>query len=170
MGTLEKKSKEFLDSIAKIKKLAHRYKKTEEFQPVMMMTMKIIYNDYLNNKENENYYGLKTSELTKKMCITKPATSKMLNVMEEKGYIERTSNKSDRRVVYVKITKEGEEFLKNQNRNFEKFTCKIVEKMGEEDTDNFIRLFGKLYDIIEELQNENESIKMKKGRKDVKSI
>lgn len=165
MTTLEKKSKEFLDSIAKIKKLAHRYKKTQEFQPVMLMTMKIIYNDYLNNKGEENYYGLKTSELTKKMCITKPATSKMLNIMEEKGYIERISNKSDRRVVYVKITNEGEAFLKDQNRKFEKFTCKIVEKMGEEDTDNFIRLFGKLYDIIEELQYKNEIIKNEEGEK-----
>ena len=165
MSTLEKKSKEFLDSIAKIKKLAHRYKKTEEIQPVMLMTMKIIYNNYLSNKENENYYGLKTSELTKRMCITKPATSKMLNIMEEKGYIERVSNKSDRRVVYVKLTKEGETFLKDQNKKFEVFTCKIVEKMGEEDTDNFIRLFGKLYDVIEELQYENEIIKNEEGEK-----
>ena len=165
MNNLQKKSKEFLDSIAKIKKLAHRYKKTETIQPIMLMTMKNIYNDYLNNIENENYYGVKTSELTKKMCITKPATSKMLNVMEEKGYIERISNKSDRRVVYVKITKEGEEFLKNQNKKFERFTCKIVEKMGEEDTDTFIRLFGKLYNIIEELQYESESVKNEEGEK-----
>ena len=97
---------------------------------------------------------MKTSELTKYLCITKPATSKMLNVMEEKGYIYRTSNKSDRRVVYVKLTEEGEEFLKDQNRKFENFTCRVVEKMGEEDTDNLIRLFGKLYDVIEELQSE----------------
>ena len=94
------------------------------------MTMKIIYSNCLSNKEDENYYGMKTSELTKYLCITKPATSKMLNVMEEKGYIYRTSNKSDRRVVYVKLTEEGEEFLKDQNRKFENFTCRVVEKMG----------------------------------------
>lgn len=154
MSMLQKKSKEFLDSIAKIKKLVHKHKKSQEFQPVMLMTMKVIYNDYLNNKQDENYYGMKTSELTKDLCITKPATSKMLNVMEEKGYIQRTSNKSDRRVVYVKLTQEGEAFLKDQNRKFENFTCQVVEKMGEEDTDNLIRLFGKLYDVIEELQSE----------------
>lgn len=154
MSMLQKKSKEFLDSIAKIKKLAHKYKKSQEFQPGMLMTMKIIYSNCLSNKEDENYYGMKTSELTKDLCITKPATSKMLNAMEEKGYINRVSNKSDRRVVYVKLTNEGEEFLKDQNKKFENFTCKVVEKMGEEDTDNLIRLFGKLYDVIEELQSE----------------
>ena len=151
---LQKKSKEFLESIAKIKKLAHKQKKSKEFHPGMLMTMKIIYHDCLSNKDNEHYYGMKTSELTKDLCITKPATSKILNLMEEKGYIERHSNKSDRRVVYVKLTKEGEMFLRDQNKKFESFTCKVVEKMGEEDTDNLIRLFGKLYNVIEELQTE----------------
>lgn len=154
MSMLQKKSKEFLDSISKIKKLAHNNKKLDDFHPGMLMTMRTIYNDSSSNKEDENYCGMKTSELSKKLCITKPATSKMLNVMEEKGYIERSSTKSDRRVVYVKLTKEGEEFLKKQYINFENFTCRIVEKMGEEDTDNLIRLFGKLYNVIEEIQLE----------------
>lgn len=154
MSTLQEKSKEFLDSIEKIKKLAHKHKKSQGYHIGMLMAMKFIYNNSLSNKEDENYCGIKTSELTKNLRITKPATSKMLNVMEEKGYVERISNKSDRRVVYVKLTKEGEEFLENQNTKFQDFTNKVVEKMGEEDTDNFIRLFGKLYDVIEEVQSE----------------
>ena len=74
--------------------------------------------------------------------------------MEDKGYISRSSNKSDRRVVYVKLTEEGENFLREENIKFENFTYKIVEKMGEEDTDNLIRLFNRLCNVIEELQLE----------------
>ena len=151
---LQKKSKEFLDSISKIKKLAHKHKNSQDFHAGMLMTMKVIYSNYLINKEDENYYGMKTSELTKNLCITKPATSKILNTMEKKGYISRVSNKSDRRVVYVKLTNDGEKFLKDQDRKFQQFTCSIVEKMGQEDTDDLICLFGKLYDVIEELQGE----------------
>lgn len=153
MRMLQKKYKDFLDSITKIKKLSHN-RKSQEFHPGMLMTMKIIYNDCLSNKEDENYYGMKTSQLTKDLCITKPATSRMLNLMEEKGYIERTSSKNDRRVVYVKLTKQGEEFLKEESIKFESFAYKVIEKMGEEDADNLIRLFGKLYDVIEELNSE----------------
>ena len=116
--------------------------------------MKIIYHDYINHKDDENYYGIKTSDLTKNLCITKPATSKALNSLEEKGYIQRSSNKTDRRVVYVKLTEEGKLYLEEQNIKFKNFTCKVVEKMGEEDTDNLIRLFDKLYNIIEEIQSE----------------
>lgn len=149
---IQKKSKEFLDSIDKIRKISHGYKKTQGFNPGILMTMKIIESSCLNNKENENYYGMKTSELTERLRITKPATSKILNDMEEKGYINRISNKVDRRVVYVKLTEEGEKFLEEQNNKFENFTYKVVEKMGEEDTDELIRLFGKLYNVIEEIQ------------------
>ena len=151
---LQKKSKEFLDSISRIKKIAHAQRKTKDFHPGMLMTMKIIFNDYLNHKDDKDYYGIKTSDSTQKLCITKPATSKILNIMEDKGYISRSSNKSDRRVVYVKLTEEGENFLREENIKFENFTYKIVEKMGEEDTDNLIRLFNKLCNVIEELQLE----------------
>ena len=154
MNLTQAKSKEFLHSISMIKKLGHKHNKSRDFHPGEMMMMKTIWAYCEENKANENYYGMKTSELTKVLCITKPATSKMLNMLEEKGYVERTSNKSDRRVVYVQVTEEGKEFLKEQNRNFEKFTCRVIEKMGEEDTDNLIRLFDKLYHVIEEIQSE----------------
>lgn len=154
MNLVKEKSKKFLHSISMIKKLAHKHKRPHDFHPGEMMMMKTILANCEENKSDKNYYGMKTSELTKVLCITKPATSKMLNMLEEKGYIERTSNKSDRRVVYVKVTEEGNEFLKEQNRKFEKFTCKVVEKMGEEDTDNLIRLLDKLYHVIEEIQSE----------------
>ena len=154
MENLQQKSKEFLESISKIKKFAHRQNRSTDFQPGILMTMRIINKNYLNNKDDENYLGMKTSDLTKKLCVTKPATSKMLNILEDRGYIERSSNKADIRVVYVKLTEEGEQFLKQENIRFEKFTCEIVERMGEEDTDNLIRLFGKLYDVLEELQHE----------------
>lgn len=155
MDESQDKSKEFLNAIAKIKKLVHRNnKKSDNFHPAALMTLKTIHLNAKNSKQDENYCGIKTSDLTQKLCITKPATSKMLNLLEEKELIERSSNKNDRRVVYVKLTEKGEEFLKLQDEKLENFVYKMVEKMGEEDTDNLIRLLGKLYDVIEELQGE----------------
>lgn len=155
MSELQEKSKEFLNSIAKIKKLAHKSKKSQEFHIGMIMTIKTIMDNCQQNSNDENYCGMKTSDLTKILCITKPATSKMLNALEENGYIERCSNKNDRRVVYVRVTDEGKECLEEEIKKFNNFICKVIEKMGEDDTDNLIRLLGKLYDVIEEMQSEN---------------
>lgn len=154
MNVLEEKSKEILASTSKIQRLFHKNKRSKDFQHGIMMALKIIHNDYLSHKDNEKYHGIKTSDLTKKLCITKPATSKILNSLEEKGYIERSSNKEDRRIVYVKLTEKGTLYLQEQNIKFKKFTYKVIEKMGEEDIDNLIRLFNKLYNVIEEIQLE----------------
>lgn len=154
MSELQEKSKELLNSIAKIKKIAHKGKKSQVFHTGMIMTIKTIMYNCQQNSNDENYYGMKTSDLTKILCITKPATSKMLNALEENGYIERCSNKNDRRVVYVRVTDEGKKYLEEEIKKFNNFTCKVVEKMGEEDTDNLIRLFGKLSDVIEEIDSE----------------
>ncbi len=145
-------SKRFLDSIINIKTTLSRRKKSLNLHPGMLITMKIIYNDYVANKNNEYYYGVKTSQITKDLCITKPATSKMLNIMEEKGYVERISNKSDRRVVYVKLTTEGEDFLKKENMKFEMLTHSLVDKMGEEDMKSLINLLNKLSNVMDELE------------------
>ena len=40
------------------------------------------------------------TELSEVMEVTKPAISKMLNVLEDKGYIERQQDSKDRRAVY----------------------------------------------------------------------
>lgn len=154
MSELQEKSKELLNSIAKIKKIAYKGKKSQDFNTGMIMTIKTIMYNCQQNSNDENYYGMKTSDLTKILCITKPATSKMLNTLEENGYIKRCSNKNDRRVVYVRVTDEGEKYLEEEIKKFNNFTCKVIEKIGEEDTDNLIRLFGKLSDVIEEIDSE----------------
>ena len=52
--------------------------------------------------------GVKVSELSEILHSTKPATSKMLSALEEKDYIERISDKKDRRVVYIRLSANGE--------------------------------------------------------------
>ncbi len=68
---------------------------------------------YLKNSESTNEYsskGVKASDLSKFLSVTKPAISKLINTLEE--------------------------------------------KMGEEDTDEMIRLFKKMYDTIIEMECE----------------
>ncbi|MGL5329185.1 MAG: MarR family winged helix-turn-helix transcriptional regulator [Peptostreptococcaceae bacterium] len=97
---------------------------------------------------------MKTSELSKCLMITKPAVSKVINGLEEKGYVERMTDKSDRRVVYINLTETGMKILEEENKRFEIFTQRVIEKMGEDDTEEMIRLFKKMYDSILEIEKE----------------
>lgn len=155
MDVSKDKSKELLSAITRINKLAHNGFRKKNMPNREFMFLKTI--KYLKNGEGISEYsskGVKASDLSKFLSITKPAISKLINTLEEKGFVERITDKSDRRVVYINITKNGEQILAEETKMFEEFTHRIVEKMGEEDTDEMIRLFKKMYDTIIEMECE----------------
>lgn len=156
MNVSEDKSKELLSAVTRINKLAHNGFRKKNMPNREFMFLKTI--NYMKNHENVNecsLKGVKASDLSKYLMVTKPAISKLINTLEEKGLVERITDKSDRRVVYINITPKGENILIEQTKVFEKFTHRIVEKMGEKDTDEMIRLFQKMYDSIVEMENED---------------
>lgn len=113
-------------------------------------------NDYvkIQKEKNQSLLGLKASEISKQLKTTKPATSKMLNILEEKGYIERITNKVDRRAVYVNITEAGIKVLQDQRDKNVKLMAKILQRMGEDDIKNIIMLMKKMNSIMEEVYSE----------------
>lgn len=54
---------------------------------------------------------LSASEIADRAGMKSSHTSKMLKSIEDKGLIERTLGKTDKRQMYFKLTKEGEERL-----------------------------------------------------------
>ncbi|HVJ49272.1 MarR family winged helix-turn-helix transcriptional regulator [Desulfitobacterium sp.] len=62
----------------------------------------------LNTSETEE---VTISILSELLEISKPAVSQMINVLEDKGYVERMTTKNDRRIVYVRLTECGEQRL-----------------------------------------------------------
>ena len=155
MDASKDKSKELLSVIMQINKLAHNRFRKKCMSNREFMILKTI--KYLKNNESTKEYstkGVKASDLSKFLSVTKPAVSKLINILEEKGFVNRIADKSDRRVVYINITKDGEQILAEETKMFNEFTQRIVEKMGEKDTDEMIRLFKKMYDAIVEMECE----------------
>ena len=86
--------------------------------------------------------------------MKKPTTSKMLNNLEDKGYINRLSDKKDRRVTYIDLTQKGVDLLQKHHRSMINYTNEVINRLGEEDTKTLVKLLNKLCNIIEDL-NEN---------------
>jgi DNA-binding MarR family transcriptional regulator len=101
----------------------------------------------MNSTEAE---GVKISTLSELLNISKSAVSQMINALEDKGYVERVTTKNDRRVVYVRLTGDGEACFTKQIQAFLHGMDKIFAKMGEEDTEELLRLLEKLYTIVSE--------------------
>lgn len=96
--------------------------------------------------------GIKISILSAKTGMSMPAVSQMLNSIEEKGLVERCMTKSDRRVVYVRLTDLGNRMMESSMKEFAKLMEQIVEEFGEENTTTLIDLFNRLNDVIAEIR------------------
>jgi len=109
----------------------------------IMMLKKIKLNCY----ETE---GVTISTLSKLLEVSKSAVSQMVNNLEDKGYIERINTKNDRRLVYVRLTVSGEQCLAKELQSLLQKMDEMFDGMGEEETEDLLRLLEKLYSIVSE--------------------
>ncbi len=95
-----------------------------------------------DNKDNKD--GVKISDISKYMNVTPPTVTPIVSRMESKGFISRVAGKCDRRVVNLFLTEEGEKILCQCNEKRLNMVSKIIEKLGEDDTRELIRILERL--------------------------
>mgnify|MGYP003286115213 CR=1 FL=1 len=108
--------------------------------------------------ENGNQIGMTVSDLSEILKVSRPAISRMINELERKGFIERVSTRSDRRLVYVCIAPLGKEALKHAWERANAGLNGVIDKMGVHDIKELIRILNKLHEVVYELSNDCESI------------
>ena len=108
----------------------------------------------LDSNQPDSDGNIYLSEMSERLCMTKAALSHMANHMEEKGYLTREINKSNRRKVTVTLTEQGHEAIEEAGIEFDQVLSDILSRLGEEDTKELIRLFNRFANIAEELEDE----------------
>ncbi|MDR0878785.1 MAG: MarR family transcriptional regulator [Treponema sp.] len=88
------------------------------------------------------------------LCISRAAVSQMLTVMEQKGFITRDINKTNRRKHTLSLTEKGRTILAEQKGNVENLFTEIIDQFGEKETKQLIKLSGRFMDIIEKIKME----------------
>ena len=92
------------------------------------------------------------TEIARELLLTLGTVTTSLNKLEEKGYIERERSESDRRVVYITLTKRGKQLYKLHQAFHKKMVLTIIEGMTESETkamgEGLVKLHEFLYDIM----------------------
>ena len=103
--------------------------------------------------------GMQVSVIAEKMHISSPAVSKTLGILEEKGYIERFVDTSNRRNTWVKLTKDGEQATNIAHDYIDTYMDDVIKRMGE---DKFQMLYESIILLTttfeEKLNEEKENI------------
>lgn len=106
-----------------------------------------------------NREGMCVSELAKILKNTPAASSRMLTILEDKGYIERFFDKKDRRNTYVRLTKLGTDTIQREYGRIRAYVIELQRRMGEENCRKLLQLQQQTLDITEQYLKELEDRK-----------
>lgn len=81
---------------------------------------------------------VKVSDIARYLELSAPAVSRTMKALEEKEYIERQTDKQDRRNTFVKLKKKGEEQQKAWMKSFEEFSEAIFARLGDEKSNQLL--------------------------------
>jgi DNA-binding MarR family transcriptional regulator len=84
--------------------------------------------------------GLPCREISERMITHDPDVTRLLNRLEDRGLVERTRAKDDRRVIYGKITATGLKLLKEMDAPVEKYGREMLRHVSQEKLKQLIEL------------------------------
>jgi len=134
-----------IQTMFNIKNMNKRIFHSSKLSPSDMSVLGII---TLLKFQNSDDHNIQMSDISNKLNISKSALTQIINKLEEADLVERVYLKSDRRSTFLKLTDSGNELFENEKKYLHS-TIKIVfEKMGEKESEEFIRLVKKFISIL----------------------
>lgn len=92
--------------------------------------------------------GSRVTELAQHLRMTKPSVVYLVNDLEDRGYVERLPDPSDRRAVLVRRTERG----RNADRTVQEVTARVVAEwtraLGEVGTEQLLKNLERLVESI----------------------
>jgi DNA-binding MarR family transcriptional regulator len=89
--------------------------------------------------------GLPCREIGERMITHDPDITRLLNRLEDRGFVERTRARHDRRVIYGKITAVGLKLLREMDSPIEKYSRDMLQHVGQ-------AKLQQLIDLLEEVR------------------
>lgn len=92
----------------------------------------------------------KASDIARASGLSPGAVTQVCDELVKEGLVERTRSVDDRRVVHIQITDSGKDVFDRFREARRARMRAILLKMGQEDAREFVRIFNRVVDILEE--------------------
>jgi DNA-binding MarR family transcriptional regulator len=144
-------AKELATTLLKLKKNSWEADKNKKLRQNEFFVLTI-----LVKRSDAQEKDTKVSDLSVLFGITPAAVTHIVNSLEEKGFLERFADPADRRIVIVRATPKGKEIAKIRYKKIIEKISGLVERLGEKDSNEFIRLLTVANDYWHEEKKSNE--------------
>lgn len=102
----------------------------------------------LNYTAEHGGENITVAQAAKQLGVPMPSVSRTLKSLTEKGFVERYSDPNDRRAVRIKVTRTGENELKNVLRHIFSVIDKAMCDFMDEEIKQMIELHGRFVNAI----------------------
>lgn len=99
----------------------------------------------------KTYESCTSTELAEAFFVKKSAITAIINRLYEKGLIDRTRDENDRRVIYLSLSKAGEELFERSERKIHQLVEAIILKFKKEEIEQFLDTYEKLSTILDSM-------------------
>lgn len=96
--------------------------------------------------------GLMVSEISGKLNVTSPTVTHHINNLEARQLVERQPDPNDRRVVRIRLSDKGKQFIQRINEARLMMFVDLVKHLGEEESLHLVALMSKASDFLLERQ------------------
>lgn len=99
---------------------------------------------------------LAMGDLSERLQVTKPNITLLIDKLERLGYVERASTPHDRRVIMIKLSRAGDEFVETYMKRLYEFFSSTFSRFTPEDLTKFKSNIISLKGLLLKLEKEYE--------------
>jgi len=100
-----------------------------------------------------------SSELARRLMITRSAISQLVTKLEQRGIIKRVASPTDKKIFYIELSDSAEAVFRKQWEAATEFIGRVVEEFGVDKTEKLIASceeFGRTLERVEKDYEENK--------------
>ena len=87
-------------------------------------------------------------ELSEKLNVTTARIARILNSLESKQYIRRKNDRTDRRKIFVTITKKGKELADSTKKEIMDKIIQVIQEVGYDEIQTYISIVLKIKSVL----------------------
>lgn len=106
--------------------------------------------------EGEKGKSIISSELAKRLGITRSAVSQIVTKLEQENIVKRVAAPDDRKIAYVQLSENAMKVFEEQLAKINAFMERVVTVFGEEKMHEFVSLYDEFAGIVKTLRKESE--------------
>jgi len=91
---------------------------------------------------------IRLSMLSKKLSISAPTVTGIVDRLEKLGYVKRVPDRADRRAINVDLTDKGKNIAKKLRATIKRKWKGLLMQLPKRDQENYVRILGKIQRTI----------------------